>query len=149
MRLLGGGGGVGDGPATVGESEADIASSFLKSMGIFLKKESADSEYVAVAYAVMDLEEGWNNNSNSECHSDSSSEGVTTVAEALDAFRFLTARGISLDDDAEMSQYVDVAGAIKKSEIASARKHEEEMDRDVALYNKFVRYSSDSSDDYD
>ena len=149
MRLLGGGGGVGDGPATVGESEADIASSFLKSMGIFLKKESADSEYVAVAYAVMDLEEGWNNNSNSECHSDSSSEGVTTVAEALDAFRFLTARGISLNDDAEMSQYVDVAGAIKKSEIASARKHEEEMDRDVALYNKFVRYSSDSSDDYD
>jgi hypothetical protein len=131
------------------------ASNYLESKGIYLEKNSAASEYLTIAKAVMHMDNdidsegvkrgGSDHGSGSDCDSDSSDD--ITEAEVLDAFRYLSVKGISLDDDTDVSQYVKVMRAIMLSEAASAKKYEEEIEQGVETFNKFVRYSSDSSDD--
>jgi len=103
------------------------ASEFLELKGISLNKDATASEYVIVAKAVIETEEGdaqktkrdqggdSDRYSDSDCDSDSTeSEDDVPEADILEAFRYMSLRGISLNDDTDTSQYVNIAKAIRR-----------------------------------
>jgi hypothetical protein len=109
--------------------EAFKALTYLESKGIRLKKDAAALEYMTIAKAVMQIDDdvnysaglargGSGHGSGSDCDSDSSDDIIE--AEVLDAFRYLSLRGISLDDDADVSQYIAIMRAIVSTEGASS-----------------------------
>jgi hypothetical protein len=100
------------------------ASQYLAARGISLNEDASSADYLFVAMAVMEMDDAANKTSWRDSDSDSGDDSEYDFnriqedpeAEVLDAFRYLTSQGISLDDSkfTDVSQYVKIANAIRR-----------------------------------